>query len=85
MEELTPAQQLPLLYRSALDVVARLEEAGDRQTGYDIRRRATQTYSTRWDEGGRRSLQRLVREGEQRLATRSAISASALSGAAEPA
>ncbi len=66
--DLTPAQQLPLLYRSVLDLVAELEGAGERKTAYELRRRAIQTYSTRWDEGGRKSLHRLIREGETRLA-----------------
>lgn len=88
--EITPAQQLPVLYRSVLDLVAELEGAGERKVAYELRRRAIQTYSTRWDEGGRKSLHRLIREGETRLAavgrSRGAVvSADAAQAGAHPA
>ncbi|HEY3333600.1 MAG TPA: hypothetical protein VGK16_00075 [Candidatus Limnocylindrales bacterium] len=69
MDEPTPAEELPTLYRAVLETVARLERAGERPYAWELRRKALRTYSTRWDEDGRRSLQRLDREGHIRLAT----------------
>jgi hypothetical protein len=69
MDEQTPAEELPTLYRAVLETVARLERAGERAYAWELRRKALKTYSTRWDESGRRSLQRLDREGHVRLAT----------------
>ncbi len=66
--EPTPAQQLPVLYRSVLDLVAALEGDGERRAAYELRRRAIQAYSTRWDATGRNALLRLIREGEARRA-----------------
>ncbi|HEU0243386.1 MAG TPA: hypothetical protein VFQ75_05730 [Candidatus Limnocylindrales bacterium] len=68
MDEQTPAEELPTLYRAVLETVARLERAGERAYAWELRRKALRTYSTRWDEAGRRSLQRLDREGHVRLA-----------------
>ncbi|MEO5965436.1 MAG: hypothetical protein ABIR11_08225 [Candidatus Limnocylindrales bacterium] len=67
MDDHIPAEELPSLYRSVLETVARLERAGDRSFAWDVRRRALKTYSTRWDEGGRRSLEKLDREAHARL------------------
>ena len=68
MDDQSPAEVLPGLYRSVLDVVARLERAGERQAAYDIRRKAVRAYSTRWDERGRRTLGRLELDARNRLA-----------------
>jgi hypothetical protein len=67
MDESIPAEALPTLYRSVLATVARLERAGERSFALQIRRRALETYSTRWDESGRRSLEKLDREARTRL------------------
>jgi hypothetical protein len=68
MDDAIPAEALPSLYRSVLETVARLERAGERSFALDLRRRAVRVYSTRWDEGGRRSLEKLDREAHARLA-----------------
>jgi hypothetical protein len=74
MDEHIPAEELPTLYRAVLETVARLERAGERSFAWEVRQKALRTYSTRWDEGGRRSLLRLDREAQARLeATRRAV------------
>ena len=40
MDDQTPAEVLPSLYREVLETVARLERAGQREYAWDIRRRA---------------------------------------------
>jgi hypothetical protein len=67
MDEHIPAEELPTLYRAVLETVARLERAGERSFAFDVRQKALHTYSTRWDEGGRRSLIRLDRDAQARL------------------
>lgn len=67
MDDRNPAEELPLVYREVLDAVTRLEAAGDRAVAFDLRVRAQRTYAARWDEGGLRALQRIVREAEARL------------------
>jgi hypothetical protein len=68
MDDRNPADDLPELYRAVLDALARLESAGDRNAAFDLRTRAHRTYATRWDEGGRRALQKIAREADARLA-----------------
>jgi hypothetical protein len=70
MEQQPPSEQMPELYRAVLDTVWRLERAGERSAALDIRRRAVNTYSTRWDDGGRRELVRINRDAMRRLAQR---------------
>ena len=67
MDDRTPAEELPSLYRAVLDTVSRLEHVGERAYAFDIRRRALRTYSTRWDDGGRRALVQLNRKAQVRL------------------
>lgn len=67
MDDHIPAEELPTLYRAVLETVARLERAGERSFAFDVRKRALRTYSTRWDEGGRRALIKLDREAQLRL------------------
>ena len=57
-----------MLYREVLDGVARLERAGDRPAAYDLRRRAIAAYSSRWDERGRRALEKLVADSHAKIA-----------------
>jgi len=87
MDEHIPAEELPTLYRAVLETVARLERAGERQFAFEIRRKAVRTYSTRWDEGGRRALLRLDRDAQARLeATRRAVGrTAAVPASSEPA
>ena len=77
MDDRTPAEELPSLYRAVLDTVTRLEHVGERQVAWKIRRDALATYSTRWDEHGRRSLEKLNREARHRLAVSPGAAASA--------
>lgn len=69
MDDHIPADELPALYRAVLDTVTRLERVGDREVAWKIRQDALRTYSTRWDEHGRRRLERLVRDAQRRLET----------------
>jgi hypothetical protein len=86
MDDQTAAEALPTLYRAVLESVARLERAGERQAAYDIRNKALRTYSTRWDERGRRDLGRLERDAQARLkASPRAAAVGALSRSSEPA
>jgi hypothetical protein len=67
MEDQTLAEELPTLYRCVLETVARLERAGERSFAFQVRSRALRTYSTRWDEHGRKALLKLDREAQARL------------------
>jgi hypothetical protein len=67
MDERNPAEELPLVYRDVLDALARLEAAGDRTAAFDLRIRAQRTYATRWDDGGLRTLHRILAEANVRL------------------
>ena len=69
MDQHIPAEELPTLYRAVLETVARLERAGEREFAWDIRQKAVRTYSTQWDERGRRTLLRLDRDAQARLET----------------
>jgi hypothetical protein len=55
----TPAEDLPTLYRTILDGVARLERLGARREAGLLRADATRAYSTAWDESGLRRLRHL--------------------------
>ena len=86
MDSQNPADVLPGLYRAVLEAVSRLERAGERQAAYEIRYKALRTYSTRWDEAGRRALCRLEQDAYARLAASPrAVSMAALSRNGEPA
>jgi len=68
MDQQTPAEEMPSLYRAVLDTVWRLERRGDRDFALDVRRRAVTTYATRWDDGGRKELMKINRDALKRLA-----------------
>ena len=85
MDDQTPAEVLPSLYREVLETVARLERAGQREVAWDIRRRALAAYSTHWDARGRRSLEKLSREARGVLASKHVAAAAALATGNEPA
>ena len=69
MDQHIPAEELPTLYRAVLETVARLERAGERSFAWEIRQKAVRTYSTQWNESGRRTLLRLERDAQARLET----------------
>jgi len=69
MQESTQLAAMPVLYREVLDEVARLERAGERAVAYEIRQRAIATYSRRWDARGARSLEKLVAEARNKVAS----------------
>ena len=56
MEQNSPAEELPALYRAILDRVAELEPDGDRAEAARVRAAATRIYSRAWDERARRGL-----------------------------
>jgi hypothetical protein len=86
MDAHSPAEELPTLYRAVLETVARLERAGERSFAFDVRQKALHTYSTRWDEGGRRSLIRLDRDAQARLqASNRAVARTAIARTSETA
>ncbi len=59
--------ELPGLYRAALDGIARLERLGERTVAARVRRDAIAVYSDRWDEAGRKKMERLVADSERIL------------------
>ncbi len=64
MEQNSPAEELPALYRAILDRVARLEMQGERAEAARVRATATRIYSRAWDERARRGLVALLREAQ---------------------
>lgn len=86
MDESIQVADMPHLYREVLDAVARLERVGERAAAYEIRRRAIHTYSARWDDKGKRSLDKLIHEARARLAASPhAAALGSLAGNTEPA
>jgi hypothetical protein len=83
MEYQTPSEEMPGLYRAVLDTVWRLERVGERDFALLIRRRAVETYATRWDEGGRKELAKINRDALRRLATSRPRAGSALETSTE--
>ena len=61
MEQTTPAEELPALYRAVLDRVAELEASGRRPLANRVRSEATRIYSRAWDDRARRGLTELLR------------------------
>jgi hypothetical protein len=60
MEPMSPAEELPALYRALLDRVAQIEADGQRAAAYRVRSEATRIYSKSWDDRARRALQELL-------------------------
>jgi hypothetical protein len=58
--ELSPAEELPGLYRMVLDRVAQLELIGLRHEAGQIRLAATTVYSGAWNDAGRHRLAALI-------------------------
>lgn len=65
MDDHTPAEELPALYRAILDRVAQLEAAGSRTEAGRVRRQATAAYSRAWDGRARRELLRLLKDADR--------------------
>ncbi len=65
--QLSPAEDLPALYRAVLDAVAALEHRGARVEASRIRRDATRAYSRAWDEVQRQRLEQLVERSRQAM------------------
>lgn len=65
MEQHSPAEELPALYRAILDRVAALERSGQRAKAARVRSTATRIYSRAWDEPARRSLMALLRDSAE--------------------
>jgi hypothetical protein len=62
---LSPAEELPTLYRAVLDRVADLERIGQRREALLVRAEATRVYSKSWDDGARRRLTGLCRRADR--------------------
>lgn len=60
MEPMSPAEELPALYRALLDRVAQIEAEGRRAAAYRLRCEAVRIYSRSWDDRARRALQELL-------------------------
>jgi hypothetical protein len=64
----TPADDLPGLYRDALDRVAALEQIGERVNAGRIRMAATEAYSAAWNESCRVRLVGLIGRADRTIA-----------------
>ena len=67
VDNLSPAEDLPALYRAVLDGVAQLERAGERREAARIRADAVRAYSRSWDANGRKRLESILRRTERTL------------------
>jgi hypothetical protein len=65
---LSPAEQLPAIYRAVLDSVAELERRGERFEASRFRSDAIRAYSRSWDARGRRRLESILRRAQRALA-----------------
>lgn len=65
---LSPAEQLPAIYRAVLDSIAELERRGERFEASRLRTEAIRAYSRSWDLRGRRRLESILRRAERALA-----------------
>ena len=68
--ELSPAEELPGLYRMVLDRVAQLELIGERHDAGQIRLAATTVYSAAWNDTGRHRLIALVARADRIMTNR---------------
>jgi hypothetical protein len=73
--QISPAEELPALYRVTLDLVGALERCGQRATAAAIRRDAIVAYSAAWDEHQRGVLAALVERARRELGHGSALRA----------
>src|SRR5262245_47730861 len=65
---LSPAEELPGLYRAILERVAELDGLGERAEAARIRHAATDAYSGAWDATGRRSMLSLIARADRAIA-----------------
>lgn len=65
---LSPAEQLPAIYRAVLDSIAELERRGERLEASRFRTEAIRAYSRSWDIRGRRRLESILRRAHRALA-----------------
>ena len=65
---LSPAEQLPAIYRAVLDSVAELERRGERPEASRFRSEAIRAYSRAWDIRGRHRLESILRRAQHALA-----------------
>jgi hypothetical protein len=68
VENQSPAEELPALYRAVLDGVADLERLGQRAQAGRTRADAIRTYSRSWDAAGRRRLEMILRKTRRTVA-----------------
>jgi hypothetical protein len=68
--ELSPAEELPGLYRMVLDRVGQLELIGERHEAGQVRLSATTVYSGAWNDAGRHRLIALIGRADRMLANR---------------
>ncbi len=61
MDPKSPAEELPALYRAALDRVAQVAASGRRDLANSVRADAVRIYSRAWDDRARRELEALLR------------------------
>ena len=61
MDNQSPAERLPALYRAVLDGVAELERLGERREAGRVRAAAVAAYSRSWDAAGRKRLEAILR------------------------
>jgi hypothetical protein len=68
VEILSPAEELPALYRAVLDGVAALEGLGERREAARVRSEVIRAYSRSWDARGRRRLEVILERAEKAIA-----------------
>lgn len=70
MDEQSPAELMPGLYRDVLDAVAMLEAAGHRPEADRVRAAATHAYAHAWNQTATRRLRRLCDDARRLSGTR---------------
>jgi hypothetical protein len=84
VDEHSPSELLPALYRKVLDAATLLEMSGDRPSAVRIRRHAVAVYASGWDRLGARALEGLEAEALSLLAAHPSAKARILQRAARP-
>lgn len=68
MDEVSVAEELPRLYRHALERIADLERNGQRREAELLRASAIRVYSASWDAGATAAMSKLAHRAERVLA-----------------